>query len=220
VVAAVADPNFQVPQMFAYGATLCWAASGAMVGIEKRFDAVGVFVVSLLSATGGSLMRDVVCLHRTPILLAESGYLPLILGTTAVLTLFVRPLTRVLSDRKLRSLVELVDAAGTPAFAVVGMQLAEDQGIPIVGIVFVGVVNGVGGGLLRDVVVREVPVLLRPGHFTTLFLVLSCGVFLALTRPGGITPGHAGWIVVCTFFVLRVLALRLNWQSRSVGSAP
>jgi uncharacterized membrane protein YeiH len=215
----MAGPDFQIPLVFAYGATLCWATSGAMVGIEKRFDVIGVFVVSLLSATGGSLMRDVVCLHRTPILLTDGRSLPLIVGTTAVLTFFARPLGRVLSHQRLRSLIDVIDAAGTPTFAVVGMQFAEDQRLPILGIVFVGIVNGIGGGLLRDVVVRDVPMLLQPGHFTTLFLVLSCLLFMALSRGAGFRPVTAGWSGVLVFFTLRVLALRYDWRSRSVGSS-
>jgi uncharacterized membrane protein YeiH len=206
--------EFHVPLPFVYGATLFWAASGAVVGIRRGFDIIGVFVVALLSSTGGGLLRDAICLHRAPLLLSDPAYLSLIVGTTAVLTLFTEPLTRLLSQQATQAIVDVMDAAGIPAFAVIGMQMAEHEGLPIPSVVFVGVVNGVGGGLLRDVVVREVPALLRPGQFTTLFLLLACGVFVTLTHAFDVRAMTAGWVAAPFFLVLRLLAVRHNWHSR------
>ncbi|MGH7681521.1 MAG: trimeric intracellular cation channel family protein, partial [Candidatus Eiseniibacteriota bacterium] len=158
--------SFQVPPLFDYAATVAWALSGAVVGIRKRFDITGVFVIALLSATGGGLMRDAFLL-RVPAFLTKPVYLPLIAGTTLVVALFTRLLTGKMKGRTVSKLVDVIDALGMPAFAVIGMQLAEERGIPIAGVVFVGVVNGLGGGLLRDVVVRDVPTLLRPGQFVS-----------------------------------------------------
>jgi uncharacterized membrane protein YeiH len=117
-------------------------------------------------------------------------------------------------------MVDLIDALGTPAFAVFGMQLAEDRGLPLVAVVFVGVTNGVAGGMLRDIVVGEVPALMRPGQFSSLTLLAACGVFLALTRQLQVTPTQAAWIAVALFFVIRVLTIRFNWQSKSVWEGP
>ena len=64
-------PDFQVPIAFDYVATFTWAVSGAIVAIRHRFDIVGVFVVALLSAIGGGLMRDAVFLDRTPVFLVN-----------------------------------------------------------------------------------------------------------------------------------------------------
>ena len=164
------DATFRVPGLFDYVATLAWAMSGAVVGIRKQFDLTGVFVVALLSATGGGLMRDAIFLQRTPILLANPIYLPLIAATTLVMALFTGPLTRLFKYETVTKLIDLIDALGTPAFAVIGMQLAEDRNIPLVGVLFIGVVNGCAGGLLRDVFVRDVPSLLRPGQFVSLTL--------------------------------------------------
>jgi uncharacterized membrane protein YeiH len=87
---------------------------------------------------------------------------------------------------------------------------------------FVGVANGVTGGLLRDVVVRDVPTLLRPGQFVSLTLLFACGLFLVLTTRLAVNPTTAAWITVGTYFVLRVIAVSFNWQTRPVlvESAP
>jgi uncharacterized membrane protein YeiH len=213
----VPDATFRVPVLFEYVATLAWAMSGAVVGIRKQFDLTGVFVVALLSATGGGLVRDAIFLQRTPSLLVNPVYLPLIAATTLVMALFTRPLTRLFTAETVTKFVDLIDALGTPAFAVIGMQLAEDRNIPLVGVLFIGVVNGCAGGLLRDVFVRDVPSLLRPGQFVSLALAIVCGLFIVLTRRFAVTPTDAAWITVGTFFLIRVVAVRFNWQTRPVG---
>ena len=213
------DASFRVPILFEYVATLAWAMSGAVVGIRKQFDLTGVFVVALLSATGGGLMRDAIFLQRTPSLLANPIYLPLIAATTLVMALFTGPLTRLFKYETVTKLIDLIDALGTPAFAVIGMQLAEDRGIPLVGVLFIGVVNGCAGGLLRDVCVRDVPSLLRPGQFVSLTLTIVCGLFIVLTRRLAVNPTEAAWITVSTYFLLRVVAVRFNWQTRPVGGS-
>jgi uncharacterized membrane protein YeiH len=208
--------DFRVPLLFDYAATFSWAVSGAVVAIRKRFDVTGVFVVALLSSTGAGLTRDAVFLQRTPALLTDPIYLPLVVAATLVMTLFTAVLTRVVAADTIQKLVDIIDALGTPAFAVFGMQLAEDRGIPPFGIIFVGMVNGVAGGLLRDVVVRDVPALLRPGQFVSLMLLMACGLFQFLTTQYGMKPTPAAWVTVGGFFVFRLLAVRFNWQTRSV----
>jgi len=213
----VPDASFRVPVLFEYVATFAWAMSGAVVGIRKQFDLTGVFVVALLSATGGGLVRDAIFLQRTPNLLVNPVQLPLIVVATLLMALFTSPLTRLLKDDTVTKFVDLIDALGTPAFAVIGMQLAQDRNIPVVGVLFIGVVNGCAGGLLRDVVVRDVPSLLRPGQFVSLALAIVCALFIALTRRLAVTPIDAAWITVGTFFLIRVIAVRFNWQTRPVG---
>jgi uncharacterized membrane protein YeiH len=210
------DASFEIPPTLDYVATFTWAASGALVGIRKHFDVTGVFVIALLSSLGGGLLRDALFLQRTPILLTDPVYLPLIGVTTVLLSLFTGPLTRILNADTVQKLVDLIDAVGIPIFAVIGMQLAEGRGIPVFGVMFVGVVNGVAGGLLRDVLVRDVPAMLRPGQFVTLFLLLACALFLVLKHNAGMSAPEAAWAAVGVFFLLRVLAVRFNWKTRSL----
>ena len=210
------EADFRVPFLFQHAATFVWAVSGAVVGIRKRFDITGVFVVALLSSAGGGLVRDAIFLQRTPTFLIDPIYLPLVAGATLLMTLFTATLTNVVQGDTVSKLVDLIDAVGTPAFAVVGMQLAQEHGIPLASVVFVGVANGVTGGLLRDVVVRDVPTLLRPGQFVSLTLLFACGLFLALTIRLAMNPTKAAWITVGAYFALRVVAVAFNWQTRPV----
>jgi uncharacterized membrane protein YeiH len=212
----MADAVFQVPIAFDYVATFTWGVSGAIVAIRRRFDIVGVFVVALLSAIGGGLLRDAVFLNRPPAFLIDSAYLSLVTAATVITAFFSRFLKNLIGPETIRKVVDVIDALGTPAFAVYGMQLAEGAGIPLVGIVFVGVANGVAGGMLRDVVVRDVPTLMRPGQFVTLTLLAACGLYLLLTLQQHVPVMQAAWITVGAFFVIRLLTIRFNWQTRSV----
>jgi uncharacterized membrane protein YeiH len=211
------DLDFRVPVWFDYAATLAWAMSGAVVGIRKRFDLTGVFVIALLSATGGGLVRDAIFLTRVPAFLLDPVYLLLVAATTAFMALFTRPITRLLARQTVSKTVDLIDAVGIPAFAVIGMQLAQERNIPLMGVALVGIVNGTAGGLLRDVVVRDVPTLLRPGQMVTLSLAIASGLYLVMRRYYGIGPSQAAWVTIGVFFLFRVLAVRFNWQTRALG---
>jgi uncharacterized membrane protein YeiH len=213
---AMTHSEFQVPILFDYVATFTWAVSGAIVAIRRRFDITGVFIVSLLAAIGGGLLRDAMFLNRTPVFLVDPAYLSLILGATIVTAVFTRYLRNLIGPETIQKIVDYIDALGTPAFAVFGMQLADNAGLPIIAVVFVGVANGVAGGLLRDVVVRDVPALLRPGQYASIILLAACGLYLFLTLESGIAANRAAWIIVGAFFVARVLTIRFNWQTRSV----
>jgi uncharacterized membrane protein YeiH len=210
------DQVFRVPVLFDYIATFTWAVSGAIVAIRRRYDVTGVFVMALISSTGGSLVRDAIFLQRTPPLLSNPLYIPLIAAATLLTAMFRRSLGRVVKPETIRKFVDVIDGLGIPAFACVGMQLAEERGIPIFGVFFVGVANGLAGGLLRDVVVREVPALLRPGQFVSAMLVLVCGLFLLLTQRYGVNPTAAAATTIVAFFILRLLAVRFNWKTRPV----
>lgn len=210
------EPVFEIPRAFDYLATLTWASSGAVVGIRKHFDVVGVFVIALVSALGAGFVRDALFLQRTPVMLTDPLYLPLIAMTVILFSLFSTPLTRMVSAETVQKLIDIIDAIGIPIFAVIGMQLAEQRNIPVAGVIFVGVVNGTGGGLLRDVLVRDVPAILRPGQFVTLLLLLSCALFVGLKQYADVTIPQAAWSSIATFFVLRVLTIRFNWTTRSV----
>jgi uncharacterized membrane protein YeiH len=210
------DVVFQVPPAFDYLATVTWASSGALVGIRKHFDVVGIFVVALVSALGAGFLRDALFLQRTPVMLTDPIYLPLIAMTVILFSLFSAPLTRMVKADTVQKIVDIIDAVGIPIFAVIGMQLAEARDIPVSGVILVGVVNGTGGGLLRDVLVRDVPAILRPGQFVTLLLLLACGLFAALQEYAEVTVRQAAWTAIGSFFVLRVLTVRFNWTTRSV----
>jgi uncharacterized membrane protein YeiH len=203
--------DFQVPFVLDYLATFCWAVSGAAVAIHKRFDLMGVLFVAVIASTGGGLLRDGLFLNRTPAMLTDRNYLPLIL-VAAVVTVLFR--ARILGEPVIDRLVNVVDAVGVPAFAVVGMQYSLLAGIPLPGVVLIGLINGFGGGILRDVLVDEVPAMLRPGQWAATLALAACFLFLALLLWLRMTAATAAWITVAAYVAARMLAIRFDLRSR------
>jgi uncharacterized membrane protein YeiH len=209
--------EFHVPPLFDYFATFLWALSGAIVGMHKRYDLAGVLVIALLASTGGSLIRDGFFLQQTPPVLRDGWYIPLIVLATAIVSLFRQRIARMsLVDRA----IDVIDAIGVPAFAVLGMQLSLAAGIPTPGVVLVGVVNGFGGGLLRDLVVGDTPTILKPGQFYISAAIFVCILFVFLVRWLGIDNKIAAWSIIGLFFTVRMLSIRYNWRTRPVLSDP
>jgi uncharacterized membrane protein YeiH len=206
-------PEFQVPQLFDYFATFLWAVSGAIVGLHKRYDFAGVLVIALVAATGGSLLRDGIFLHRRPPVLSDGYYIPLIIAATAFVSLYRRRITQMsLIDR----VIEVIDALGVPAFAVIGMQLSIRAGIPAPGVVLIGVINGFGGGLLRDLLVGSPPYALRPGTLNVSAAIFVCILFVVLVKVLGIERNLSGWTVIALFFAVRMLSIRYDWRTKPI----
>lgn len=205
--------DFQVPQAFDYFATFLWALSGSIVAMHKRYDLSGVLVIAILSSTGGSLIRDGIFLQQTPPLLIDGWYVPIIVAAALIATLFRYRITKApVIDR----VIAIIDALGVPAFAVVGMQLSLRAGIPLPGAALVGVINGFGGGILRDVVVRDTPSMLQPGQLAISVLIFVCVVFLYLVRGLHVPNEWAAWGIIILYFVIRMLSIHFNWRTKSV----
>lgn len=204
---------FTIPPLFDYFAIFLWAMSGAIVGMHKRYDLTGVFVIALLSATGGSILRDGLFLNQLPPVLTNPWYLPLIAAATVAVSFFRQ---RIAEAKLIDNTISLIDAVGVPAFAVIGMQLSLAANVPIPGVVLIGLVNGFGGGFLRDITVGNTPAALRPGRFYVSAAFVSCVLFVLLVMYLDINKDTAAWIVIALFFMLRVLALRYNWRTHPV----
>jgi uncharacterized membrane protein YeiH len=80
--------------------------------------------------------------------------------------------------------------------------------------------TAVGGGLLRDILVREEPLLFKPGQFYALVALGGCVLFVALVRGGWLTPNHAAIVTITLVFAVRLLAIKFNWRTSAVQRPP
>ena len=205
--------QFTLPAELDYLAIFAWALSGALVGLKKQFDVVGVFMTALVSSIGGGLIRDGVLLQKIPPVLTNSAYLPLIAGTTGLAILLARRLD---NAKLIGNAIELIDSVGTPAFAVLGVQLALQAGLPLPGSLLVGCVSGVGGGVLRDLLVGEVPDIMKPGHYQAILVALACGAYMILTMGFSLPRALCAWGVVAGYVAVRFLTVRYDWRTKPV----
>ena len=205
---------FTLPAWFDLGATFAFALTGALAGINRGYDIVGVFFLALASGIGGGLIRDGVFIpsHEATPLLTDSRYIQLIVIATVVGTLFGRHLKRV------RRVIALIDAIGLGAYAVFGTQKALQFGIAPPAAILVGVINAAGGGLLRDIITREEPLVFRPGQFYVLTAVAGAVTFVSLAVQLEISATTAAVLAIALTIVFRVLAIVFNWLTSAIAA--
>jgi len=198
------------------GAAFFWALSGAMLAARKGYDIMGVFIIAFVSSTGGGMLRDCLFLPgwAAPKVIQTTNYLVIVAFVVAIVVIFGRRLRRF---SWLPRVLTLADALGIGAYGAVGMHLAVDAGIPVAGAILVGVVNAVGGGALRDLLMGEKLELLQPTVLMGLSSVMGCVLFAVLLELD--VPGSwAGAAAAVTAFAVRLLALRFNVRSHALSA--
>lgn len=183
--------------------TLAFAVSGAMTGLKKNMDIFGVCILGLTTAVGGGVIRDLILGNTPPATFQDPIY-----ATVAVLTSLVLFLPRVrrllMWDQALFDLVLfLMDTAGLGIFTVVGIRTAYAH-VPqatVFLLVFVGVITGVGGGLLRDMMAGDTPYIFVKHIYASASLVgaLLCGLLwhYAGEMPSMLLGGGAVILIRC-----------------------
>lgn len=184
--------------------TFVFALSGALAGVQHRVDLFGVLVLSFAAGNAGGLTRDVLLGATPPPAISDWRYIGVSL-LAGLVTFWWAPVIS-----RLRSSVLVLDAAGLALFAVSGTLKALAAGLNPVAAMLLGVLTGVGGGMLRDVLVAEVPAVLRGELYASAALAGTAVVVIArllhFPTPAGAISGAA----LC--FVLRYLAIRRGWR--------
>lgn len=155
-----------------------FAVSGALAAGRKRLDLLGVMVIAVVTAIGGGTLRDLLLdLHPT-FWIRDPTYLAVIVLSASLTILYVR-----YYQPPVRALL-IADALGLALFTISGAQLAEAAGLPGAIVVVMGVITGVAGGVLRDVLTAEVPLVLRPGTLYATTAIAGATVYLLLQAAG------------------------------------
>jgi uncharacterized membrane protein YeiH len=188
-------------------AVLAAAFSGFAEARNKRMDPVGVFTVAFITAFGGGTLRDVLLDRRPFFWVQHQHYVVLIL----VLTLIATPLLRLAHRVVPLSLFVIADAIGLGFFSIAGVSVAHELGSPAIIAAMMGVVTGVFGGVLRDVILNEVPMVLRDGKPYALAALAGCAFFL-LILDAGVPASMATWVSAALIVVVRLVAWRWGWK--------
>lgn len=188
-----------------------FAISGVLAAGRKHLDWFGVLVIATVTAIGGGTLRDLL-IGRTVFWLADTGYLWAIFAATLTALLVIR-----FREIPLRALL-VADALGLALFAISGARIAESAGYGGIIAVILGTMTGVAGGVFRDMLLAEIPLLLRDGEIYATAAIIGIVVYLVLQATGfdRLTAGYAGMATIVVirftaiFFALRVPALRLG----------
>lgn len=186
--------------------TAVFAASGASAAVAKRLDMFGVVVIGAITALGGGAMRDVL-IDAPPLVLTDWRYM-VVAVLAAVAVFFFHP-----ALSRLRIAMLVLDAAGLALFTVVGTAKGLDYGLAVYAACIVGVLSGVGGGILRDVLTREIPVILRADFYALAAAVGSIIVAAGAPLESRIGTVALSAIAAAAIFVVRMVAIRYRWEA-------
>lgn len=183
-----------------------FALSGGLVAVYRQLDIFGVVVLAVVTGLGGGVMRDVLIGAVPPAAVADWRYVvaPVAAGLAAFR--FHPTLGR------MERVINVFDAAGLGLFCVTGTSKALDFGLAPVPAALLGMVTGIGGGIIRDVLAGRIPVILRPGQLYAVPALAGASIVVAGRLAEVPTFASAvPAVVVCTGW--RLLALRHGWRA-------
>ncbi len=179
-----------------------FAISGALAAGRKSLDLLGVLVIAVVTAVGGGTLRDIL-LDRTPVFwIQDTTYLFVIIAATFATIFYSR-----YRKPPIKTLL-IADAFGLAVFAILGAGIAQSVGASGIIVVIMGTMTGVAGGVVRDILTNEIPLILRRDFYATAALlgILSYQLMLALSVPDN-TASLTAMVVI---IVLRFAAIFKN----------
>jgi uncharacterized membrane protein YeiH len=203
-------PVESLPYLLDLAGTFVFAISGAMAGVRHRLDVFGVLVLSFAAANTGGITRDILIGAVPPGAISDWHYLGVSLVAGLITFCFPSEITQRWSP------VLLFDAAGLALFAVSGAHKALAYGLNPVMATLLGMLTGIGGGIARDVLLAEVPTVLRADLYAVAALLGAAIVVIASLMQ--LPSGPAALVGAALCFGLRALAIRRGWQLPVAGA--
>ncbi len=179
--------------------------SGSLHAIRREYDLVGVTVIAVAAGLGGGIIRDLLIAQGPVLALEHPGLL--------LTALFAAAVGMVLGHRTrhVHAVLWIVEALALGLLTVAGIQRAEEIGLRVIPALFLGVVGGTGGGLLRDVLCRETPALLVPGRPFAVAALFGGLVYFGSSRALDWPVVFSEWLGILAAFVLRAVGTWRRW---------
>ncbi|KWE46396.1 hypothetical protein WL76_29530 [Burkholderia ubonensis] len=187
------------------------AMSGALMGMRRGMDRFGLALVGAVTALGGGTVRDVLLGHYPLGWIARPEYLVITLAAATFASWAARRLAR------MKTLFVTVDAVGLAAFTIIGCDIGATTGSAPVIVVLAGAITGVCGGMLRDLLCNEMPLILREELYAS--VAFCTGALYVGVQYLGIDADLATVVALAAGFAMRMLAVRLGWKMRTFGVA-
>ncbi|HJV66058.1 MAG TPA: trimeric intracellular cation channel family protein [Geomonas sp.] len=184
--------------------TVAFAASGALAGVRRRMDLLGVIVLGIVTATGGGVMRDVLLNDTPPFCFKNELYLYLAVAASVVVFLTPR------SFERMNRAMLLLDALGLGTFLVIGTSKALTFHLGYMGAVIMGVMTATCGGLVRDLLSNEIPLILQREIYASACVV--GGSLLFCLHNTAVPSAITLTVSAVTVIAIRGAALVKGWQ--------
>lgn len=208
----MAQDIFELPIWFDLVATFAFALSGALAAVKRHYDIVGLFFLSFAAGVGGGLMRDGIFIQQgPPAIVTHPRYIECVA---------VAAVTGVLMGSRAHHfgrLIAIADALGLGAYACFGVQKSLAAGLALPAAILVGVINACGGGLIRDIIAREEPLVFKPGEFYVLTSLAGAIAFAFMSIQLEWGASLSALVAISLTFVFRMLTLLFDWKTTSAA---
>ena len=206
----VADPSGDIVfTMLSVFGTMAFAVSGAAAAMRVGMDVVGVSVLAVLTAVGGGSLRDLVIDNLPMWWVADWWAFFLALGFGLLMIPFRRRFSADKAPDSWRAVI-IADALGLGAFCVIGTSVTLSLGFPAWLAVVMGVLTGVGGGVLRDVLANTQPLVFTGQVYAS--AALAGSVFFVMLNELSWVNRLTYWVPALLVVVIRMIAIRRNWE--------
>ncbi len=189
-----------------------FALSGASLAVRKQLDVVGAVSLAIATGLAGGLLRDVFLGDVPPLAFRDQRYL-LVPLAAALLTAAVPQLPTLLHRP-----VIIFDAAGLALFAVVGASKAVDAGLGLFAATFIGALSATGGGILRDVLVREVPTIFTPASGLYVIPATVGSFAIAAAAEADVDFDAVSLPIALLIFITRLASVQYGWSTPRLGT--
>lgn len=183
--------------------TVAFAISGVLVGIRKNLDLFGVYVLAIITASGGGIIRDIVIGRKIPVFFTEWKYFAAITVSMVVICFLYNHV------HKLMSVVIIFDAIGLGVFTITATYTAIEYELPLLGVVFAGVITGIGGGIMRDILVNEIPLIFRSEIYAVPSIIGSV-LFYIFHNELGLNIAINTYLCVILVVLIRIISVKLK----------
>ena len=182
--------------------TIAFAISGVLVAMDKRLDAFGVFIIAFVTAVGGGTLRDLLIGIKPVGWLNAPMHLLIIVITVLLAIIFVKQLKYV------RKSLFLFDTIGIGLYTMVGVEKGLVADLPPVMCIALGTITACFGGVIRDILCNEIPVIFRKEIYATVCILGGLVYFLLIQFPIQNTIAYS--MAIVTIIIMRVLAVRFK----------
>lgn len=191
--------------------TVAFAVSGAMTGLKKKMDIFGVAILGLTTAVGGGILRDIILGITPPKTFQDPTYALIAIGTGIVIFIPVIHRWLMRNHSAYERVLMIMDALGLGIFTVVGIRTAFDVSADFSGflLIFVGVVTGVGGGIMRDILAGDTPYIFVKHIYAVASII---GAVVCVVLWDYIGSAYAMLAGTITIVVIRILSARFKWN--------
>ncbi|MEO2068733.1 MAG: trimeric intracellular cation channel family protein [Desulfurobacteriaceae bacterium] len=188
-----------------------FAASGVFKGINKNLDLLGVITLGFLTALGGGITRDLI-VNRVP--MAFTGCKDLLITFCGIaFTLIIYIAFR--KDFSTKKVIKYFDAIGLAAFSVTGFLVGTESNINYFGVILLGLITGAGGGVISDILTREIPFILKEDFYASCSII--GGIIFITLKELDFSLEVASFFSLLIILIVRILAIEKGWHLPKIG---